>query len=199
MDTTDITALGGSPRHAPAGAIGAALDDYQRWTLTTAQYPAALAVPYLALGLGDEAGELLDKARNPDLVASRTRSQRELLPEGGDIGWYLAQLLLAFDIRLSEAFTLSQSVQPEFDATLDSVVTEAVVRAAAMQGRVKKSIRDGINVRQPLLEHAAHLLRALDAIARFYGSNLLLVLGDNRAKLQARLEKGAIKGEGDHR
>lgn len=187
---------------ARLGAISAAFDDYQRWSVTTAKYPTALALPYLALGLGDEAGELLEKTVNMALLSNATRAQyvrRELLPELGDIGWYLAQLLLALDVRFSEAFTLSLNVQPGFDATLDSAVTHAVIRATQMQGRVKKSIRDGVDVRAKVLEHAAHLVRAMDFLARANGTNLLLVLGENRRKLEDRLQRGAIKGEGDHR
>lgn len=200
MDPTASTMTPAELATARAGGLAAALDDYQRWTVSTAQYPLGLALPYLALGIGDEAGELLEKYSLNDRPHLKSGwAQKHLLPELGDIGWYTAQLLLALDIRLSEAFTLGQTTQPEFDATLDSVVTEIVVRASKMQGRVKKSIRDGIDVRAAVLDHAARLLRAMDALARFYDRNLLLVLGENRAKLQARLEQGTIKGEGDHR
>lgn len=200
MDQHDITALGGSPRHAASSAIGAALDDYQRWTVTTAKYPEMLAIPYLALGLGDEAsGELLPKAKDITVTESLRRVRAELLPELGDVHWYLAQLLLKLDIRLSEAFTISGAPQPDFDATLDSAVECIAKRAGMIQGRIKKSIRDGADVREPVLQHAAHILRAADSVARQYGSNLLLVLGDNRRKLDDRLQRGAIKGEGDHR
>lgn len=179
-------------------AIGRALDDYQNWTLTTAVYPEALALPYLGLGLGDEVGELVEKSEDPGHTL-RTWGSKELLPEVGDVGWYLAQLLHRSGIRLSEAFALSAELQPGFDATLHSAVTSIVVRASKVQGRLKKSIRDGVDVKAPVLEHAAHIVRAMDAIARFYGSNLLLVLGDNRQKLEDRLKRNAIKGEGDHR
>lgn len=193
----------GLPRPAQADlrtAIERALDDYQDWTITTAKYPESLAIPYLALGVGDEAGELLEKAEDPDRRYLKNEwARRHLLPEAGDIGWYLAQLLRRFGIKMSDAFALSQNIQPGFDATLHSVVTDVVINATKLQGRVKKHLRDEVDVAEKVRLYAAHMLRGLDALSRFYGTNLLLVLGENRQKLEDRLNRNAIQGEGDHR
>jgi NTP pyrophosphatase (non-canonical NTP hydrolase) len=177
-----------------------ALDSYQLFTVTTAQYPEALAVPYLGLGLGDEAGELLEKI---ELMTSEGRSAAwglaHALPEAGDVCWYLAQLLHRLGHSLGDAYAASQALDPAYPATLNACTVEAVIACAGIQGRLKKGLRDGQVDEARLLHYAARVLRSLDSIARWFGSTLAVVIAQNQAKLSDRLERNVIKGEGDNR
>lgn len=177
-------------------AIHAALDDYQQFTLTTAQYPEALATPYLALGLGDEAAEVAEK-----IIIHETKQTLFVMvrSEIGDVLWYLAQLLLRFDIKLSEAYERSKSTGFDFESTLRGSAYSLMVLSGMIQGRVKKSIRDGVDVREQVLHHASAMLRLLDCMATACGGSLVVVMLDNKSKLLDRLERNAIKGEGDVR
>jgi len=75
----------------------------------TALYPSEKALEYLALGLSGEAGEIANKVKKIlrgdyenkgalqwDIVRA------DLLGECGDVLWYLSQLVLVLDGRLSE-------------------------------------------------------------------------------------------------
>lgn len=176
-------------------AVGARLDDYQQFTDRTAVYPQLLAVPYLALGLGDEGGELLEK-----VVANGLSRENDTLAEVGDVMWYLAQLMLRRGVMLSTVYerslTLSSSLHT---AELGAVANHVVIHCSKLQGRVKKELRDGSVNEAAVLEYAAQVMRSLDTIARVLGSNLLFVVERNREKLLDRLERDAIKGEGDAR
>lgn len=171
-------------------AVLKAYDDYQQFTTKTAVYPGALAKPYLALGLGDEAGELLEKAMGAKLL-------RPMADECGDVMWYLAQLLLQYDIKLSDCFGGNSPLK--FHADLHSSCSMVAVIASKMQGRVKKEIRDGIDVRAKLIQYANELMRVLDSICVVLATTLLEIIERNKAKLLDRLERNAIKGEGDER
>lgn len=70
-------------------------DQYQKWTLRTAQYPVEIANIYTALGLAGECGEVCEKIKkvyrdNNGVVTSEVWNS--LLLECGDVLWYLARL-----------------------------------------------------------------------------------------------------------
>lgn len=78
------------------------LDQYQKQAAKTAVFPDYVAVPYLALGLTSEAGEVAGKIKkhlrgdnNPDVV-------NDIRDELGDVLWYLAVLANYLDISLDE-------------------------------------------------------------------------------------------------
>lgn len=185
-------------------AVENALDDYQLFAKTTAVFPEVLAKPYLGLGIGDEAGELLEKvAEYDDCVAmsARYRLVKGVLGEVGDVMWYLAMLLLDRGIPLSSVWARSAQFSGEqlpFGTLLATAIGVSIY-CSRIQGRVKKEIRDNKIDEALLCEYAAKVVRMLDSISRFFGSNLLLVVEHNRAKLLDRMERGAIKGEGDAR
>lgn len=176
------------------GAISDALDEYQQFTERTAVYPMILAVPYLALGLGDEAGELLEKVARFGM-----RNVDDTLAEVGDVTWYLAQLLLRRGVPLSAAYERSLTIGYEVEAMLLSVAVDVAVTCSLIQGRVKKELRDGMVNEAVVLDYAARVLRSLDTLSRAMGSNLPLVVERNRVKLLDRLERNVLKGEGDKR
>jgi NTP pyrophosphatase (non-canonical NTP hydrolase) len=73
------------------------LNEYQKLTRETAIYPKNQAIPYLALGLTSEAGEVAGKIKKQirdggvDVIGT--------IDEIGDVFWYLARLCdeLGFD------------------------------------------------------------------------------------------------------
>lgn len=181
-------------------AFADALNDYQNWTATTAVYPEALTMPYLGLGLGDEAAELVEKMQMMTLEGRSVGwGIANVLPEAGDVMWYLAQLLLHRGHSLGRVYEQAMALEVEYQASLTLVVTEVTIACGGLQGRLKKELRDGQVDEARILHYAARVLRALDSIARWYGSNLILVMHQNRSKLSDRLERNVIKGEGDAR
>lgn len=77
------------------------LKKYMEWTQTTAIYPPAHAVPYLALGLVGEAGEVanvIKKALRDDAGTISLDRRRALICELGDVLWYWARLCDELDL-----------------------------------------------------------------------------------------------------
>lgn len=82
------------------------LDDYQELSARTALYPKTNhPVYYPAMGLGGEAGEVLNQVKkvmrdDADVVTDQRRAA--LKKELGDVLWYLAQVASALDLKLSD-------------------------------------------------------------------------------------------------
>jgi len=77
------------------------LNTYQIGAVNTAIYPGDVALPYLALGLGNEAGEVQGKIKkylrgDYDDIDLRVK----LIGELGDVLWYLSVLAYQLDISL---------------------------------------------------------------------------------------------------
>lgn len=82
------------------------LNDYQKKALETAVYPKNQEVIYTALGLGNEAGEVLGKIkkwiRGDDGAGEMSEERRlALRDEIGDVLWYVAGLAgsLGFELE----------------------------------------------------------------------------------------------------
>ena len=80
------------------------LNEYQKKALNTAFHPKKYKVIYPALGLGNEAGEVMGKIkkwlRGDDGKGKMSDERKEALKEElGDVLWYLA--ILAHDLDLS--------------------------------------------------------------------------------------------------
>lgn len=76
---------------------------YQLAAKETAVYPKDVAIPYLALGLANEAGEATGKVKKflrGDYGQDKLR--KALIGELGDVLWYLTMLADQFDIQLDE-------------------------------------------------------------------------------------------------
>jgi NTP pyrophosphatase (non-canonical NTP hydrolase) len=83
-------------------------DDYQTSTKATAVYPGDVGLPYLALGLGSEAGEVqgvVKRCLRGDYGPNYLAAKDAMLAELGDALWYLARLAAVFDLKLSEVAT----------------------------------------------------------------------------------------------
>ena len=88
------------------------LNDYQNRARETAVYPYEDGLTYTALGLCGEAGEVAEKIKK--FIRGDSRYEEEginqiLLPELGDVLWYLANL--AYEI----GYTLEEVAQNNID------------------------------------------------------------------------------------
>lgn len=178
-------------------AIHAALDEYQTFTSSTAVFPPAYADQYLGLGLGDESGELLEKVLDTQSIASPRI--KAILSECGDVLWYLAQSLQLHGFLLSDVYRRGRALHGTHEATLRGAACEVVIAAAGIQGRLKKHLRDGSFDETRYLDCAARLINGVEAVALALGSNLMLLLVENRTKLEGRRVRNTIQGEGDIR
>lgn len=81
-------------------------EDYQKKSRTTALYPSiGHPVVYPALGLGDEAGEVLGKIKKlfrDDQGELTLERKADIKKELGDVLWYLTQVATELDISLEE-------------------------------------------------------------------------------------------------
>ena len=83
------------------------LNEYQKKALETALYPEKHKIIYAALGLGNEAGEVMGKIkkwlRGDDGEGEMSAERKEALKgELGDVLWYLAVLAKDLDLELNE-------------------------------------------------------------------------------------------------
>ena len=99
-----------SPEATTGGASAYTFDNYQEDAGTTAIYPGAgsgedNAINYVAIGIANEAGELLGHWKkhlrgDPNITAEETRTL--ILKEAGDVLWYLANVCSEYDVKLSD-------------------------------------------------------------------------------------------------
>lgn len=73
---------------------------YRDFTRTVAVYPKHMEVPYLALGLAGEAGEVADKIKKE--IRDGGYLTAEIIKELGDVLWYLTRLGDAHNTTLQE-------------------------------------------------------------------------------------------------
>lgn len=77
-------------------------ENYQEWTKTVAVYPKHMAIPYCALGLAGEAGEVADKIKKIIRDGDTEERRASIKAELGDVAWYLARLADEFGWTLSD-------------------------------------------------------------------------------------------------
>ena len=76
------------------------LDDYQREAKDTAIYPVSAHVIYPAMGLANEAGEVLGKVKK--MIRDGKLDREATLAEIGDVLWYVAVLADDLNTNLSD-------------------------------------------------------------------------------------------------
>ena len=76
------------------------LNEYQAKAVVTAIYPEAANITYPAMGLANEAGEVLGKVKK--IIRDGTFSREDILDELGDVLWYAAALARDLNSELSE-------------------------------------------------------------------------------------------------
>lgn len=176
------------------------LDDYQRFTPTTAIYPKEFALPYLGLGMCDEAVELDEAvAQTMSTVASTRGLRLAILKELGDVYWYLAQLLLIKEITLGDMYAAALQADANFEGSRDGVGRYIMHVTGKIAGKIKKELRDGKDCRDFLIETVPLLVRALDAMGAGIDAHITEVVSANRVKLEDRRERNVLQGSGDNR
>lgn len=172
------------------------VQDFARWTDEVAVYPATAEPFYLALGIADELGELLNA------------EESEILKEIGDVAWYTARYI--YRVCQSNVNEEMEHAYAMFDLVKDHPgfgIEGICIHAGVIAGIEKKRIRDGANwTPAKRVEKNVAAARAAGAIlvclaygARGKGSSLHAVLDANMAKLSNRKERGVIQGDGDNR
>lgn len=76
------------------------LDGYQYQAVKTAIYPIEAQITYPAMGLANEAGEVLGKVKK--IIRDGTYNREDIVDELGDVLWYAAALARDLDVSLTE-------------------------------------------------------------------------------------------------
>lgn len=76
------------------------LDGYQLKAVKTAIYPIEAQITYPAMGLANEAGEVLGKVKK--IIRDGTYNREDIVDELGDVLWYAAVLARDLDVSLTE-------------------------------------------------------------------------------------------------
>lgn len=156
------------------------IDEYVRWTDTTAVYPKEREQEYLRLGLLSEAGEVAGvlKRRVRDSVVA----PEKLLAEVGDLLWYLARLHRDTEIW-SEAAKLDACERENSQIAEEHPLmeTELLVRIAALSDGPVPTVTRFLN------------------FLRKHNLTLEEVITANTAKLDGRKQRNTIHGAGDER
>lgn len=186
---------------------------YAAFTEKTAIYPQQVAAEYLALGLCSEAAEcveLIDKLRN----AGPGRLAEEIGGEIGDVLWYCARMAVTFNF---DFHVIVGEAKKRYDAqysSLETLLRELTVDCGLIAGKIKKQLRDGHawngeqreEARQYIAEKLIHIITTVVYLSdelfrtgcRRYG-NLERILDENRAKLESRLARNVLSGDGSYR
>jgi hypothetical protein len=81
-----------------------------------------------------------------------------------------------------------------------SLVQEALIKAARINGHQKKSVRDDKNREDGIKQEARGIFGLLEKAAFHFGFfDLEVVMNRNLDKLFDRKERGVLKGDGDNR
>ena len=75
-------------------------DEYQKQAVTTAIYNIEHQVTYPAMGLANEAGEVLGKVKK--IIRDGVYDRAEIAKEVGDVLWYAAALCRDLDVSMGE-------------------------------------------------------------------------------------------------
>jgi len=184
--------------------------DYSTFCASTAKYPLEVENPYLALGLCSEAAEL-SLAYRTDLRSN----YKEFFKELGDCQWYLCRMANAYGFEFGQLVQDAKvDYAPAMHETLPSTVDALIRESGLIAGRIKKQLRDGHLWNGEQREDFSHLLRGhmirvlvhtlviIDRLWRVTDGrcgNYDALLQANIDKLQGRVERGTIQGDGDNR
>lgn len=168
------------------------LDTYQSLTHITAVYPAEHSIPYLALGLTGEAGELSELM----CLAQYTSSKREAVAlEMGDVIWYLSELASKLGLQLSDLAVTSTLSLSNYDKR--HLALGVVASCGKVANKVKKILRDKLTIEQvvtDLSEYISDVLAYMSALAAQFGLTLGELAVMNIDKLTARKRNNTLKG-----
>ena len=112
------------------------INDYQKWTISTAVYPGAgkhgfQEMIYLTLGMASEAGEFAGKIKK--IVRGDVIDPESVVAEAGDVLWYLARIcdnmgiqmedLAEYNMRKLEERKAKNAIQGEDQADGSRIIT----------------------------------------------------------------------------
>ena len=173
--------------------------EYQKKAMETAVYPnIGNNFAYVALGLTDETGEVVEKIEE-------FASPEEIVKEVGDCLWYAAGCATEAGLDLGEILNYSESLGFGNSESYESNQNGMVVYAAKIAGYAKKAIRDDegsiTDKRRGVIEEAlaGFMYWTQRFLNQSYGIDTGVVMPQNIAKLTKRKEKGTLKGDGDNR
>lgn len=182
-------------------------EEYIPGALSTDIYPKEVHTLLIALGLCNEAGEILDKVTD-------NMDAKEVLPEIGDVLWYVS--VLSNDIEVKPTFfdervgNYDILYGPKGDIDIQTqhaklhYTLNAVFKSSEIAGIIKKAYRDNDGCidafkRHSVIEKLGQIASSMYLLSRCYGSHINDVLQANHDKLASRMARGVIKGDGDHR
>lgn len=214
-----------SERRAPTGlALRQAAITYAQFTDKTATYPLEgkhAGLVYCALGLGNETGELAEVFEVATLGDDRQAQYQRGWKELGDCQWYAARIcaelpcVKSFPMMVAEAeeqyLALEQSAR-DIISGLDLTMRLTKYQGLVL-GVVKKMLRDGGEWSDAKrAEKMAELESNLGAFifTSFYfaertgpvvgfNGGYVALLRSNVDKLEGRVERGTLHGDGDTR
>lgn len=149
------------------------IDEYIRWTDTTAVYPKEREQEYLRLGLLSEVGEVAGVLKRR--VRDGEVAPEKLLAEIGDLLWYLARLHRDTE-TWSQAAKQDASQANHFPSDIDTLAAIALLSGGPV----------------PTVTHFLRFLRK-------HNFTLEQVITSNTAKLEGRKQRNTIHGAGDER
>jgi NTP pyrophosphatase (non-canonical NTP hydrolase) len=162
--------------------------EYQEKAAQTAIYPTQYRLIYPTIGLSNELGEVVEEVEGEG-------DPIKVVNEISDCLWYVALILKDADIDLD--YNLNQTTSVQYEG-----VGEAVILVGKICGLIKKSLRDGYELKEKataLTTLAARLLDQFRAMVDLAGFTLAEVAQRNLDKLASRQERGVLGGSGDER
>jgi NTP pyrophosphatase (non-canonical NTP hydrolase) len=154
------------------------LNDYQKFTPTTAIYPKDVELVYLTLGLMGELQEWFDSGYD--------------LKEAGDIFWYCSQLCNYYDLELYITYSHAESIKDYY----------CKVNIAE---QLKKHLRDGKDIRDTVYQYMIYALSQLRHRYHYSMNNpslsetIINIIKLNTEKLSDRKDRNVLQGDGDTR
>lgn len=183
----------------PHVVIGQALTDYAKSCEKFVQYPHEVALVYPCIGVADEAAELLEKA----CARPMEYSHAAILGEVGDVLFYAGQAAAAAGRTLGGLYLDAMALDWRVEATLSGNAIAIASAAGKILGGAKKILRGDASAyskaEEKVVAYLPSVIRGLDVIASNCGSSIVKVSNLNFHKLDDRLARDVIKGEGDNR
>lgn len=177
------------------------LAEYHSKTHVTCVVKETHLTVYMALGLGEEAGEVLEAVHALGRRPDTENALKELAMECGDVMWYTSECAHAWGIDLTQCPITQEPIQA---VTPSEWVTVLMKHALAVSGLTKKLIRDSDlvidqNRRQKVSTHLGTIVHILSEILKFGPYDLEWVMEQNIEKLTRRKSEGKLHGDGSNR
>lgn len=166
------------------------IETYQERAYATAVFPEQFAIPYIALKLCGETGELMEKQ------LQKGTTWESIALEAGDCCWYIAALCENLGVKFHELQRVRHTGAPSdiWPVLLASQIAETIGKSLR-EGQTTLSKERGVKVIDLLARMRS---RIEDEMTRI-GYTLEQVLEMNLAKLASRQQRGTLVGEGDAR